>query len=450
MATILIIDDEESITTAFGTYFERTGGYTVHRAHTGRDGIEAARRHRPDIVLLDLRLPDMTGFDVLERIKDGDAVIIMITAYGDVPLAVQAMQAGAENFLTKPVDLSHLGVTVERAMEKVKLRQFARALGDKRAQAQRFLLGPSAAMRELADQIALLASSDRTTVLILGESGTGKGVVANYVHANSPRADRPFVDVNCAALTEQTLEGELFGWERGAFGDGRDAKAGLLEVAEGGSLFLDEVGDLGMPLQPKLLRILEGKGFRRLGGTQEQMPNVRLIAASGKDLVAEVTGDRFREDLYYRLSVMPVHLPPVRARAREDVVELIAHLLADLGRALPDAPQSLSEAALDRLLRYPWPGNIREMRNVLERAMIMGRGQSRLEVDLLPTEVRSASGAGVEHHVPRTLEDVERAHIERSLLAHAGNRTHAAKELGISRATLIKKIKGFGLPDARR
>lgn len=196
--------------------------------------------------------------------------------------------------------------------------------------------------------------------------------------------------------------------------------------------------------------MLEGKGFRRLGGTQEAAPNVRLVAASGKDLVAEVTAGRFREDLYYRLSVMPVHLPPVRARAREDVVELIAHLLADLGRSLPDAPQSLSEAALDRLLRYAWPGNIREMRNVLERAMIMGRGQVRLEVDLLPTEVRSASGAGVEHHVPRTLEDVERAHIERTLRAHGSNRTHAARELGISRATLIKKIKGFGLPDARR
>ncbi|MCE2941497.1 MAG: sigma-54-dependent transcriptional regulator [Gemmatimonadota bacterium] len=450
MATILIIDDEESITTAFGAFFEKTGGHRVHRAHTGREGLDASRQLRPDVVLLDLRLPDMTGFDVLERIRGDDAVIIMITAYGDVPLAVQAMQAGAENFLTKPVDLGHLGVTVERALEKVQLRQFARALGDKRARAQGFLLGTSPAMRELADQIALLSASDRTTALILGESGTGKGVVASYVHAASPRAKRPFVDVNCAALTELTLEGELFGWERGAFGDGRDAKAGLFEVAEGGSLFLDEVGDLGPQLQPKLLRVLEGKGFRRLGGTQEAAPNVRLVAASGKDLVAEVTAGRFREDLYYRLSVMPVHLPPVRARAREDVVELIAHLLADLGRSLPDAPQSLSEAALDRLLRYAWPGNIREMRNVLERAMIMGRGQVRLEVDLLPTEVRSASGAGVEHHVPRTLEDVERAHIERTLRAHGSNRTHAARELGISRATLIKKIKGFGLPDARR
>jgi DNA-binding NtrC family response regulator len=450
MGTILIIDDEESITNAFATFFERTGGHTTHRAHSGREGVELSRRIRPDVVLLDLRLPDMTGFDVLARIRDDDAVIIMITAYGDIPMAVQAMQAGAENFLTKPVDLNHLGVTVERAFEKVRLKQMARALSDKRAAAQKFLLGTSPAMRELADQIALLAASERTTVLILGESGTGKGVVAEYVHQQSPRADRPYVEVNCAALTESSLEGELFGWERGAFGDGREGKAGLFEVAQGGSIFLDEVGDLGSALQPRLLRVLEGKGFRRLGGTQEFIPNVRLIAASGKDLVAEVTENRFREDLYYRLSVMPVHLPPVRARAREDVVELIAHLLADLGQSLPDAPQSLGEAALDRLLRYAWPGNIREMRNVLERAMIMGRGQSRLEVDLLPAEVRSASGAGVEHHVPRTLEDVERAHIERTLQAHGGNRTHAAKELGISRATLIKKIKGFGLPEARR
>lgn len=450
MATLLIVDDEPGIANAFATFFERSGGHEVHRAHTGGEGLALAEQLDPDVVLLDLRLPDMTGFDVLARLRERGTVVIMITGYGDIPLAVQALQAGAENFLTKPVDLGHLGVAVDRALEKVRLRQAARAIGESRGAGTRFLLGSSPAMRELADQLTLLAASERTTVLLLGESGTGKGVVAEYVHAQSPRANRPFVEVNCAALTEHSLDGELFGWERGAGGDGREAKAGLFEVAEQGTLFLDEVGDLGPQLQPKLLRVLEGKGFRRLGGTREVVPDVRLVAASGKDLAAEVLAGRFREDLYYRLNVMPVHLPPLRARAREDVLDLIAHLLGQLGRSLPDAPTAPGEEALDCLLRYPWPGNIRELRNVLERAMILSRGRQRLEADVLPLEVRRAATPGQERHEPRTLDDVERAHVARTLAAHAGNRTHAARELGISRATLIKKIKAFGLPDAAR
>jgi transcriptional regulator with PAS, ATPase and Fis domain len=216
-------------------------------------------------------------------------------------------------------------------------------------------------------------------------------------------------------------------------------------VADSGSLFLDEIGDLDATLQPKLLRVLEGKGFRRLGGTDEVNVDVRLITATSKDLVNEVTAGSFREDLYYRLSVMPIFLPPLRARAREDVIELIAHVLDELHKSLTDAPAQLSDLALDRLLRYPWPGNIRELRNVLERAMIMGRGSASIGVEHLPVEVREASGAGVEHHVPRSLSEVERTHIERTLKAHEGNRTRAARELGISRATLIKKIKEFGL-----
>ena len=445
MASILIIDDEVTITSAFSTFFERMGSHVVARAHSGQEGIEVATRMRPDVVLLDLRLPDMTGFDVLGRVRDLGAVVIMITAYGDVALAVQAMQNGAENFLTKPVDLSHLAVVVERALEKVRLRQLNARMVQRSAGATRFLLGSSPAMRELADQIALLASSDRTTVLLIGESGSGKGRVAEFIHRQSPRSAQPFVEVNCAALTSTFLDSELFGHERGAFSEAREPKAGLLEVASAGTLFLDEIGDLDGHLQPKLLRVLEGKGFRRLGGTAEIAANVRLIAATHKDLVNEVTAGTFREDLYYRLSVMPVHLPPLRARAREDLVELMGHLLDELAGPLADAPRSITDDALDRLLRYNWPGNIRELRNVLERAMIMGRGQPAIDVPLLPAEVRDASGRGVEHHVPRTLSEVERAHVERTLLAHDGNRTHAARELDISRATLIKKIKTFGL-----
>ncbi|HUF28105.1 MAG TPA: sigma-54 dependent transcriptional regulator [Gemmatimonadaceae bacterium] len=448
MPTILLIDDERDITAALGTFFERAG-HQVVRAHTGEEGIDWFRRTRPDLVLLDVALPDISGFDVLGRLRDHQPVVIMITGHGDVPLAVRAMQEGAENFLTKPIELPHLAVAAERALEKARLRQMNRFLTERRGGgATSALLGSSPAMRDLAEQIELLARSEKTTVLLLGESGTGKGRVAELIHARSPRADQPFIEVNCAALTADSLDTELFGVDR-APGDSGDGRIGLLEMADRGSLFLDEIGDLASNLQPKLLRVLEGKGFRRSGGMQEMKVDARLIAATSKDLVNEVTAGNFREDLYYRLSVMPINLPPLRARAREDLVELIAHLLDELHPHLADAPAAVSEAALDRLLRYAWPGNIRELRNVLERAMIMGRGAGQLLPEHLPGEVRDASGAAVEHHVPKSLGEVERIHIERTLRAHNANRTRAAKELGISRATLIKKIREFGL-GARR
>jgi DNA-binding NtrC family response regulator len=444
MASVLIVDDEPAITATLGTYFERNGGHAVTKAHTGQEGINLFRQLRPDLVLLDVRLPDMTGFDVLDRIRDENGTVIMITAYGDVPLAVQAMQNRAENFLTKPVELAHLGAAAERAFEKSRLRQMNRFLASRRGNASsaRVLLGSSAPMQELANQIEMLASSDRTTVLLIGESGAGKGRVAELIHSRSGRGARPFIEVNCAALTADTLDGELFGHDNGG-----PAKPGLFEVADGGSLFLDEIGDLGPTLQPKLLGVLEGKPFRRVGGTQEIHADVRLIAATSKDLVNEVTAGTFREDLYYRLSVMPVYLPPLRARSREDLIELIAHVLDDLRSTLPDAPPQIGDAALDRMLRYTWPGNIRELRNVLERATIVSRGADTIGPEHLPADVRDATGIGVEHHVPKSLDEVERSHIERTLRVHSGNRTHAARELGISRATLIKKIRAYGLHD---
>ncbi|MDB4905885.1 MAG: hypothetical protein JWO05_669 [Gemmatimonadetes bacterium] len=446
MPSVLIIDDERDITATLGAFFER-GGHQVFSAHTGGEGVEAVRRHRPDLVLLDLRLPDMTGFDVLEQVRDERPVVIMITGYGDVSLAVQAMQNGAENFLTKPVELAHLGAAAERAFEKAHLRQMNRYLTGRRgALVTTPLLGSSGPMRELAAQIDLLAQSDRTTVLLVGESGSGKGRVAEAIHARSNRAGRQFVEVNCAALTAASLDAELFGEEARPDGSHRP---GLFEAADGGTLFLDEIGDLDAHLQPKLLRILEGKSFRRLGGTREVTVDARLIAATSKDLVSEVTAGRFREDLYYRLSIMPINLPPLRARAREDLLELVAAVLEELRSNLPDAPAEIDDAALDRLLKYNWPGNVRELRNVLERALIMGRGAPSIALGHLPLEVREASGLGVEHHVARSLAEVERVHIDRTLRAHDFNRTRAAKELGISRATLIKKIKEFGLGAAR-
>ena len=447
MPTILLIDDERDITAVLGSFFERDG-HQVIRAHSGNEGVEWCKRAHPDLILLDVRLPDISGFDVLAQIRDEQPVVIMMTGHADVPLAVRAMQEGAENFLTKPVELAHLAGASARALEKSRLRRLNRYLSEHRGAAQSSpLLGASAAMRELTEQIDLLARSDKTTVLLLGESGTGKGRVAAAIHGGSPRAPQPFVEVNCAALTAESLDSQLFGEERTAAAGGSlvERKPGLFDVADRGTLFLDEIGDLAPHLQPKLLRVLEGKSFRRVGGTQEITVDVRLIAATSKDLVNEVTGGQFREDLYYRLSVMPITLPPLRARAREDLVELIGHLLDELHPHLGDAPAAVSELALDRLLRYAWPGNIRELRNVLERAMIMGRGSQLIMPEHLPSEVRAASGADVDHHVAKSLAEVERLHIERTLRAHSSNRTRAARELGISRATLIKKIKEYGL-----
>ena len=450
MASILIIDDEVAISTAFAMFFRHDGANMVTLAQTGAEGVAAYQRLKPDLVLLDVRLPDMTGFEVLEKIRDDHPVVVMVTAFGDVPMAVDAMHRGAENFLTKPVDLSHLAATSERALEKAALRRMNRYLADRRGAESNLIFGPSSDMRELAAQISLLAASDRTTVLLVGENGAGKGRVAELIHTQSPRSAKPFIEVNCAALTTESLESELFGVETSGDGSHEPTKRGLFEISDGGTLFLDEIGDLDPLLQPRLLRVLEGKGFRRRGGTMEITPNVRVIASSSKDLAREVTAGRFREDLYYRLSVMPISLPPLRARSREDLLELVAHLLHGISGTLPGAPTLLGDEALDAILRYAWPGNIRELRNVLERAMLMARGQTHIEVTHLPREVSGATGAAVTHHEPRSLAEIEKAHIDRTLQAHQHNRTHAARELGISRATLIKKIREYDLADKTR
>jgi DNA-binding NtrC family response regulator len=455
MATILIVDDEDAVADAYGAFCTRSG-HDVTRARTGVEAIERYVAQRPDIVFLDFRLPDMTGFDVYERIRSHEPVVVMISGHGDIALAVRAVQEGVENFLTKPVELGQLAIAIERAMEKVQLRRLGRYLTERRASTGSLAIGTSARMEELAAQIELLAASDRTTVLILGESGTGKGRVASLLHAHSRRAERPLVEANCAALGVEALDVELFGVDPsvgssgGLDAAGSGARAGLFEVADGGTLFLDEIGELPASLQLKLLRVVEGQTFRRAGGTREVQVNVRLIAATNKDLVNEVNEQRFREDLYYRLSVMPLYLPPLRARSREDLVELIARLIDELSVQLPEPPRLMSEDALDRLLRHTWPGNIRELRNVLERAMIVGRAVGRIDVSHLPAELRHSAAPASDAWEARTLLEIERVQIERTLRAFDSNRTHTARALGISRATLIKKIKEYGLGRAPR
>lgn len=440
--SILLIDDDEGVLRSIGAYFERLGA-EVYREGTVKEGLDTFDRMRPDVVVLDLHLPDADGLTALEQLRAKNAAVVLLTGHGDIQTAVQAMQLGAENFLTKPVDMPHLAAAVARISEKVRLRRQNERLAAGVAGDGLDGLGVSSTMQELARQVKLLASSERTTALLTGESGTGKGWAARLVHRLSPRSGGPFIEVNCAGLSATFLDSELFGHERGAFTDAKEKKQGLFELADGGTLFLDEIGDLAAELQPKLLKVLETKSFRRLGGTRELTVDVRLIAATNRDLVSDVNGGRFREDLYYRLSVMPLRLPAVRDRSREDRIALLTKIMGDLQRQLPGSPSECSTEALDRLLSAPWPGNVREMRNVLERAMILARGQPQIALEHLPAELRRPTAGS--RHQPQSLADVEKAQIERALRHHGGNRTRAAKELGISRATLINKIKAYSL-----
>jgi DNA-binding NtrC family response regulator len=442
--TLLLVDDDASVLRAIGDYFERIG-YEVWREGTGEQAMETFHRVRPDVVLLDLHLPDSSGLVVLERLRRERAAVILLTGQGDIETAVKAMQLGAENFLTKPVDMTHLAAAIARVAEKVRLtRQNARLRALDHEAEGIGSLGVSPAMREMARQIELVAASERSTVLLQGESGTGKGWVARVIHNLSPRSGGPFVEVNCAGLSATFLDSELFGHEKGAYTDAKERKVGLFELADHGTIFLDEIGELTPDLQPKLLKVLETKTFRRLGGTRELSVDVRLIAATNRDLVREVEGGRFREDLFYRLNVMPLVLPPVRERSREDRLDLIRRIISDLKTQLPGCPSECSTDVLDRLLSAAWPGNVREMRNVLERSMILGRGQAVIGIEQLPPDLRQRAATDRRYQA-QSLSEVERQHIERTLRHHSGNRTRAALELGISRATLINKIKAYSL-----
>ncbi len=442
--TLLLVDDDADVLRGVGDYFERLG-YEVYREATAEGGIDAFDRVRPEVVILDLHLPDGSGLDVLERLRANGAAVILLTGQGDIETAVRAMQLGAENFLTKPVDMSHLAAATARVGEKVRLSRYNALLRSRDGPRDGLeTLGVSPAMQELARQVELLAASERSTVLLTGESGTGKSWVARIIHRLSRRSAGPLVEVNCGGLSATFLDSELFGHEKGAFTDAKERRQGLFELADGGGIFLDEIGELAPELQPKLLRVLEAKTFRRLGGTTELRVDVRLMAATNRDLVKDVKAGRFREDLFYRLSVLPLHLPPLRERSREDRLALLTRMLASLHAEL-SGPGGCTAEALDRLLSAPWPGNIREMRNVLERAMILAQGAAAIGVEHLPADLTKASGAADRRHVPQALAEVERHHIERTLRAHGGNRTRAAHELGISRATLINKIKVYGL-----
>jgi len=443
--TVVFVEDDPQVRKAISSLLQRSG-LEVFSAGTGVEGIAAFQELNPDVVLLDLNLPDISGFDVLEKVVQGGGAAIMLTGQGDVETAVRAIQLGAENFLTKPVDTTHLAAALTRAIEKARLRRETVRLRNRDLTGPDLdALGSSPPMRQIQEQIRLLAENDQTVVLLSGETGTGKGHVARLIHELSPRRKAPFVQVTCAGLTPTLLESELFGHEKGAFTDAKERKLGLFEFAHAGTVFLDEIGELSPALQPKLLQVLEERTFRRVGGTREIPLEGRLLAATNRELESEVKNGRFREDLYYRLSVFPLALPPLRERSREDRLVLLKILLAGLGTQIPGGPKDIDSEVTDRLLNYEWPGNVREMRNVLERLLLLSARGDRVRLEYLPGELQKRGGRSGAPLLGQSLREVECQHISRTLSAQKGNRTRTARVLGVSRTTLIKKIKEYEL-----
>jgi len=451
MPGILIIDDDNAITDALAYHFTDRGWETA-AAGSGTQGISLAETSCPDIILLDMKLSDLDGMEVLKQCRalPQAASIIVMTGGGSIANAVEAIKLGAEHYLTKPFNLNELTALADRIIETRKLRLENRYYRHRRDHA---VVGASPATVRIHHMIDLMAENADTTVLLLGESGTGKELVAQEIHRRSARRERPFLDINCAAIAGNLLESEMFGHERGAFTDARDRKQGLFEVADGGTVFLDEIGELPLALQPKLLRVLETRGFKRVGGTRELQVNVRLIAATNRDLGRDMAAGRFREDLYYRLNVFPVELPPLRDRP-EDIPILTAYFVDHYKNALKKPVSGFTPEALDLLQQYSWPGNVRELRNIVERVIVLSTGAS-LHHDLLPPEItglvphqaRSDRSSRKSSRLERSLNDMEREYILAVLEAQNGNRSTTAKVLGIARSTLQEKLKKYGKED---
>ncbi len=462
-AKILVVDDESKMRRILQMFFEENG-FSVVQAENGEVALEKIGSSRPDLMLCDIRMPRLDGIELLRRAKSfqEDLPVIIMTAYGDVKTAVEAMKLGAENYVTKPLDMDELRILVSRAIEKrslIKENIRLRAELDSRFQMSDFI-GQSKQMQDVFQLIDNVASTN-TTVLVTGESGTGKELVARAIHHKSPRRRKPFVVVNCAALSEHLLESELFGHVKGAFTGAHSDRVGRFELADGGTLFLDELALMSIPLQGKLLRVLQEKSFEPVGGTTTIKVDVRIVGATNKDLERLLEAKSFREDLYYRLNVVEIRLPPLRDR-REDIPPLIEHCISRLKRELGKDIAGCSEEALQKLLLYDWPGNVRELENVIERAIVLGKSNI-LGLENFPVQIARPAGQTGEGKslvsnlkLPEdgislmdTVEEIEKTLIREALDRAGGNKTRAAELLRVTRKIMRYKTGKYGL-DATR
>lgn len=446
---ILVVDDEESHRIMLRAVLKEDG-YEVTEAADGVDAVKAVEAEAFDLILMDIRMTSMDGIEALSEIRKISPLVpvLIMTAYASVKTAVEALKAGAFDYVTKPLDIEELKILIDKGLEHYHLRTENLALKERIGDRFDFsrMIGRSGKMNILLDTLAMVAPSD-ATVLIMGESGTGKEVAANAIHHNSSRAEQPFIKVSCAALPETLLESELFGHEKGAFTGAVSRREGRFQLAHRGTIFLDEVGEMSPVIQTKLLRVLQEKEFEPLGSTRTIKVDIRVIAATNKDLTKEVREGRFREDLYYRLNVVPITMPPLRER-KEDIPSLVDHFLAVYREKNRKPLKGISGKALDLLVRYDWPGNIRELENFIERAVIMTKEEMITPADF-PPQIQSLSGeeekSGISIPYGMSLEAMEKELIIKTLAETGGNRTRASEILGINRRTLQNKLREYGI-----
>jgi DNA-binding NtrC family response regulator len=448
---ILVVDDEHLIRWSLEQNLKKQG-YEVYTAGNGEDALRLVRDEQPELVLLDIQLPGIGGLEVLEKVKefDEEIIAIMLTAHGGLETAVNSMRMGAYDYINKPFNLDELSIVIKKALETsdlrrevVQLRSEHKKLGPPK------IIGTSKHMKNVLDMMGKVAKSEASTVLIQGESGTGKELVAKWIHYQSNRAEKPFVAINCAAVPATLLESELFGHEKGAFTDAKTAKKGLFELADGGTVFLDEIGDMEMGMQAKLLRFLEDRTFRRIGGAKVISVDVRIISATNKELLKAIEEKSFRNDLYYRLQVIPIFLPALRER-KEDIIQLANYFMESFGKEFNKSVKAISSMAEKMLLEYSWPGNIRELKNVIERAIILGT-EDMLLIENLPLEIIAKSSTST---VPVStfklppegvdIEEVEKELIRQSLEITDWNQSKAAKKLNLGIDAFRYRMKKFG------
>jgi len=446
--SILVVDDDLAHRTMLRTLLA-SWGYEVSEVDDGSAAVEAVHRQPFDLVLMDIRMIRLSGIEALGEIKDFNPAIpvILMTAYASVETAVEALKKGAYDYLTKPLDFDELKLAIERAMEHSRLREENRLLRESLGLQfdRRNLIGRSAVMTRLLETVAQVAPSE-ATVLITGESGTGKEVIAGAIHYNSPRREEPFIKINCAAIPETLLESELFGHEKGAFTGADRRREGKFRQADGGSIFLDEVSEMSLAMQVRLLRVLQEREITRVGGEEVIRVNVRVITATNRDLAAAIEAGRFRKDLFYRLNVVTLHVPPLRER-KDDIPPLAEHFLKMFAEKNRKRVRGFTPQAMDRLLRYDWPGNVRELMNTVERGVVLTRSEYIDEGELTPVLLKEPG----EKTLPPgeagavSLEALEKATILKTLDQTGGNKSEAARRLGITRRTLHQKLKKYGM-----